>query len=114
MRRPVIIALFIYATASTAALRAQTATGTARGDVVLPDPARTADPIKRGLKLTDFPRTTKLTENIYTHEDFHTGDEKFKTTKMFVVTGDGGVLADGHGRPAKAKGLVVPLAKVTS
>src|SRR5260221_10219648 len=114
MRRPVIIALFIYATASTAALRAQTATGTARGDVVLHDPARTADPIKRGLKLTDFPRTLKLTDNVYTYEDFHSGDEKFTTTNMFVVTGDGVVVADGQGSPAETKGLVDAIAKVTS
>jgi len=61
---------------------------------------RTADPIKRGLKLTDFPRTIKVTENVYTYEDFHSGDEKFTTTNMFVVTTDGVLVADGQGSPS--------------
>jgi glyoxylase-like metal-dependent hydrolase (beta-lactamase superfamily II) len=115
MRRRVIIALFIFAIASSDALRGQTATGTARGAVILQNAApRTADPIKRGLKLTDFPRTLKLTDNVYTYEDFHSGDEKFTTTNMFVVTGDGVVVADGQGSLAETKGLVDAIAKVTS
>ena len=43
---------------------------------------RTADPITRGLKLTDFPPTIKVADNVYTYEDFHAGDEKFTTTNM--------------------------------
>jgi glyoxylase-like metal-dependent hydrolase (beta-lactamase superfamily II) len=74
---------------------------------------RTADPIKRGLKLTDFPRTIKVTENVYTYEDFHAGDEKFTTTNMFVVGDDGVLVADGQGSPAETKGLVDAIAKVT-
>jgi glyoxylase-like metal-dependent hydrolase (beta-lactamase superfamily II) len=75
---------------------------------------RTADPIKRGLKLSDFPRTIKVADNVYTYEDFHAGDEKFTTTNMFVVT-DGGVLvADGQGSVPETKGLVDAIAKVTS
>ena len=75
---------------------------------------RTADPIKRGLKLTDFPRTIKVTDNVYTYEDFHSGDEKFTTTDMFVVTREGVVVADGQGGRAGTKGLVDAIAKVTS
>ena len=74
---------------------------------------RTADPIKRGLKLTDFPRTIKVTDNVYTYEDFHSGDEKFTTTNMFVVTREGVVVADGQGGRAETKGLVDAVAKVT-
>jgi cyclase len=103
MRRPAIIVILVCATASIAAFHPQTA-----------KVARTADPIKRGLKLTDFPRTLKLTDNVYTYEDFHSGDEKFTTTNMFVVTGDGVVVADGQGSPAETKGLVDAIAKVTS
>src|SRR5579883_1791814 len=50
---------------------------------------RTADPVKRGFRLSDFPRTVKVTDNVYTYEDFHSGAEKFTTTNMFVVTNDG-------------------------
>src|SRR6476619_6703002 len=74
---------------------------------------RTADPVKRGLKESDFPRTIKVTENVYTYEDFHAGDEKFTTTDMFVVTADGVLVADGQGNPAATKGLVDAIAKVT-
>ena len=75
---------------------------------------RTADPVKRGLKVSDFPRTVHVIDNIYTYEDFHAGDEKFTTTDMFVVTRDGVVVADGQGSPAATKGLVDAIATVTS
>src|SRR5262250_1377076 len=74
---------------------------------------RTADPIKRGLKESDFPRTIKVTGNVYTYEDFHAGDEKFTTTNMFVVTDEGVLVADGQGNPAATKGLVDAISKVT-
>jgi glyoxylase-like metal-dependent hydrolase (beta-lactamase superfamily II) len=74
---------------------------------------RTADPIKRGLKESDFPRTIKVTDNVYTYEDFHAGDEKFTTTNMFVVTDEGVFVADGQGNPAATRGLVDAIAKVT-
>jgi cyclase len=75
---------------------------------------RTADPIKRGLKLSDFPRTIKVADNVYTYEDFHAGDEKFTTTNMFVVGDDGVLVCDGQGSPAETKGLVDAIAKITS
>jgi glyoxylase-like metal-dependent hydrolase (beta-lactamase superfamily II) len=73
---------------------------------------RTADPIKRGLKESDFPRTIKVTDNVYTYEDFHAGDEKFTTTNMFVVTDDGVLVADGQGDSAATTGLVDAIAMV--
>jgi cyclase len=74
---------------------------------------RTADPIKRGMQLTDFPRTVKVADNVYTYEDFHAGPEKFTTTNMFVVTADGVLVADGQGSVAETKGLVDAVARVT-
>jgi glyoxylase-like metal-dependent hydrolase (beta-lactamase superfamily II) len=74
---------------------------------------RTADPIKRGMKESDFPRTVKVADNIYTYEDFHAGDEKFTTTNLFVVTDEGVLVADGQGSPEATKGLVDAIAKVT-
>jgi cyclase len=70
------------------------------------DVVRTADPVKRGLKATDFPRTVRVTDNVYTYEDFHAGDETFTTTNMFVVTAAGVLVADGQGDPAATRGLV--------
>ena len=77
------------------------------------DVVRTADPIKRGLQETDFPRTVKVTDTVYTYEDFHAGPEKFTTTDMFVVTSDGVLVADGQGSPEATKGLVDAIARVT-
>jgi len=74
---------------------------------------RTADPIKRGFTLTDFPRTVKVADSVYTYEDFHAGDEKFTTTNMFVVTAAGVLVADGQGDPAATRGLVEALRRVT-
>ncbi len=74
---------------------------------------RTADPIKRGFTLSDFPRTVHVIDNVYTYEGFHAGDEKFTTTDMFLVTDQGVVVVDGQGSPAETKGLVDAIAKVT-
>ena len=74
---------------------------------------RTADPIKRGFVLSDFPRTVKVSDNVYTYEDFHAGLEKFTTTNMFVVTDQGVLVADGQGSPAETKGLIDAIATVT-
>ena len=74
---------------------------------------RTADPIKRGLQLTDFPRTVKVSENVYTYEDFHSGAEKFTTTDMFVVTDEGVFVADAQGSPEATRGLVDAIHKIT-
>ena len=74
---------------------------------------RTADPAKRGLKTSDFPRTIKVADNVYTYEDFHAGPEKFTTTNMFVVTDEGVLVADGQGSPEETTRLVEAIAKVT-
>jgi glyoxylase-like metal-dependent hydrolase (beta-lactamase superfamily II) len=78
-----------------------------------PDVVRTADPVTRGLKESDFPRTIKVSDNVYTYEDFHSGTEKFTTTDMFVVTTDGVLVADGQGSPAATRGLVAAITHVT-
>src|ERR1700722_18749242 len=75
---------------------------------------RTANPIKRGFQLSDFPRTVRVTENVYTYEDFHSGPEKFTTTNMFVVTKDGVLLADAQGDPEATRKEVEAIAKVTN
>ena len=77
------------------------------------DVVRTADPIKRGMKMTDFPRTIKVMENVYTYEDFHAGDEPFTTTNMFIVTRDGVILADAQGNPEMTKKEVEAIRKIT-
>jgi glyoxylase-like metal-dependent hydrolase (beta-lactamase superfamily II) len=72
---------------------------------------RTADPEKRGFKRADFPRTIKLAENVYGHEDLHSAG--MPTVSLFVVGNDGVLLADGQGSPAATKKLVDAIAAVT-
>jgi cyclase len=74
---------------------------------------RTADPIARGFQLSDFPRTVKVAENVYTYEDFHSGAEKFTTTDMFVVTSEGVLVADAQGSAEATSGLVEAIRKIT-
>src|SRR5262245_44468013 len=72
---------------------------------------RTAYPEKRGLKLTDFPRTIKLADNVYGYEDIR--NPGFTTVSMFVVGNDGVLLVDGQGSVEATKKLLDAIAKVT-
>lgn len=72
---------------------------------------RTADPIKRGLSRAEFPRTIKITDNVYGYEDFHSAG--MTTVSLFVVGSDGVLIADGQGSPAATQKLLAAIAKVT-
>jgi len=74
---------------------------------------RTADPIKRGFKESDFPRVVKIAEDVYGYEDFHPSPDKMTTVSMWVVTNDGVLLADGQADPAKTQKLLDAIAKTT-
>jgi cyclase len=74
---------------------------------------RTADPIKRGFKESDFPRVVKIAENVYGYEDFHPSPDKMTTVSMWVVTSEGVLLADGQADPAKTRKLLDAIAKTT-
>ena len=56
---------------------------------------RTADPIKRGLQLTDFPRFVKLADNVYGYEEIR--QPGFTTVSLVVIGRDGVLVADGQG-----------------
>jgi cyclase len=73
---------------------------------------RTAYPEKRGFKLTDFPRTIKLAENVYGYEDIR--QPGFTTVSLFVVGNDGVLIADGQGSPEATKKMLGEIAKVTT
>jgi len=73
---------------------------------------RTADPIKRGLSRSEFPRTVKIADNIYGYEDFHSAG--MVTVSLFVVGTDGVLIADGQGSPAATQKLLDAIAKVTA
>ena len=72
---------------------------------------RTADPAKRGFKLTDFPRTSKLAENVYGYEDLHPAG--MPTVSLFVIGDDGVLIADGQANPTLTKRMLDEIARIT-
>lgn len=97
------VALVTVAASSTVALRAMADRSAAQ--------VRTADPIKRGLSRAEFPRTVKITDNVYGYEDFHSAG--MTTVSLFVVGADGVLIADGQGSPAATQKLLDAIARVT-
>ncbi len=72
---------------------------------------RTADPEKRGVKLSEFPRTIKLADNVYGYEDIR--QPGFTTVSLFVVGANGVLIADGQGSVAATQKMLDEIAKVT-
>jgi cyclase len=72
---------------------------------------RTAYPEKRGFKLTEFPRTVKLADNVYGYEDMR--QPGFTTVSLFVVGTDGVLITDGQGSPEATQKMLGEIAKVT-
>jgi glyoxylase-like metal-dependent hydrolase (beta-lactamase superfamily II) len=56
---------------------------------------RTADPVKRGLQLSDFPRFVKLADNVFGYEEIR--QPGFTTVSLIVIGRDGVLIADGQG-----------------
>lgn len=104
MRKALVSTMACLAVAAVAAVGAQ--------QVV-----RTADPAKRGLKESDFPRTIKLADNVYGYEELRPvgGNDpgKFTTVSLFVVTSEGVLLADGQGNPEATAKLLDAIRAVT-
>ena len=73
---------------------------------------RTAYPEKRGFKLSEFPRTIKLADNVYGYEEIR--QPGFTTVSLFVVGTDGVLIADGQGSPAATQKMLDEIAKVTT
>lgn len=72
---------------------------------------RTADPARRGFKVADFPRVTKLADDVYGFEGLHPSG--MPTVSLFVVGNDGVLIADGQSNPANTQQLLDAIAKVT-
>jgi cyclase len=72
---------------------------------------RTAYPEKRGVALSQFPRTIKLAENVYGYEEIR--QPGFTTVSLFVVGDDGVLIADGQGSVSATQAMVDAIRKVT-
>lgn len=79
-----------------------------------PSVAATADPFARGLDHGDFPRVREVAPGVYTYEQLRSaGDEWFTTVSLFVVGGDGVLVADGQGSLDETRLLLEHVARVT-
>ena len=56
---------------------------------------RTADPAKRGVALTEFPRFVNVADNVYGYEEIR--QPGFTTVSLIVVGKNGVLIADGQG-----------------
>lgn len=72
---------------------------------------RTADPLQRGLHLSDFPRVVKLADRVYGYEAIR--NPGFTTVSLFVVGDSGVLLADGQGNVAATQAMVDRIRTVT-
>lgn len=73
---------------------------------------RTADPIKRGLQLTDFPRFVKLANNVYGYEEIR--QPGFTTVSLVVVGSKGVLIADGQGSVQATQTMLDKIKTITS
>ncbi len=73
---------------------------------------RTAYPEKRGLKLTDFPRLVKLTNNVYGYEEIRAPG--FTTVSLIVIGTKGVLIADGQGSAAATQTMLDKIKTVTT
>lgn len=73
---------------------------------------RTADPAKRGVALSSFPRTVKLAENVFGYEEIR--QPGFTTVSLIVVGANGVLVADGQGSPAATQTMLDHIRKITS
>jgi len=72
---------------------------------------RTADPAKRGIPLTEFPRVVKLADNVYGYEEIR--QPGFTTVSLIVVGRNGVLIADGQGSPTATQTMLDRIRTVT-
>jgi glyoxylase-like metal-dependent hydrolase (beta-lactamase superfamily II) len=76
-------------------------------------PLRTGDITVRGLAPSDFPRVTRLADNIYAYEQIDPTKRTVTANNLIVVTPDGVLIAEGQGTVANVTRLVADVAKIT-
>lgn len=75
---------------------------------------RTADPSVRGVDDGDFPRLMEVAPGVFTYEQLRSsGDERFASVSMFVVTEEGVLVAGAEGSVEEERRLVEQIGRVT-
>lgn len=83
-------------------------------DVPADQLVRTGDPYARGYTDADFPRIQELAPGVYSYEQLRSaGEERFTTVSMFVVTGEGVLVADGQGSVEETQRMIDHIAEIT-
>jgi len=77
------------------------------------DPIRTADITVRGLTKADFPRVTRLAENVYAYEQIDPAKRTVTVNNLIVITSAGVLIAESQGTVDNVKRLVADVAKLT-
>ena len=77
-------------------------------------PVRTADITLRGLKPADFPRVTKLADNVYAYEQIDPTKRTVTVNNLIVVTSAGVLIAESQGTAGNVTRLVADVAKLTA
>jgi len=74
---------------------------------------RTGDITVRGLKPTDFPRITKLADDVYGYEQIDPTKRVVTANNLIVVTTGGVLVAEGQGTVDNVRRLVSDIATIT-
>ena len=77
------------------------------------DPVRTGDVMLRGLKASDFPRVTRLADNVYAFEQIDPTKRTVTVNNLIVITSAGVLIAESQGTVDNVKRLVADIAKLT-
>src|SRR4051794_12114718 len=81
--------------------------------LLLQGPVRTADITLRGLTAADFPRVTKLAENVFAFETIDPTKRTVTVNNLNVITTAGVLIAESQGTADNVKRLVAEVARLT-
>jgi cyclase len=76
-------------------------------------PVRTADITLRGLTPSDFPRVTRLADNVYAYEQIDPTKRTVTVNNLIVITTAGVLIAESQGTVEHTTRLVADVAKLT-
>ena len=74
-------------------------------------PVRTADITLRGLTSADFPRVTKLADNVYAYEQIDPTKRTVTVNNLIVITTAGVLIAESQGTVENVRRLIADVAR---
>src|SRR3979490_500545 len=80
--------------------------------VFVQDPVRTGDFTLRGLKASDFPRVTRLADNVYAFEQIVPSKRTVTVNNLIVITSGGVLIAESQGTVDNVQRLVAAVGKL--